>query len=217
MPVRLMLVDDHAIVRSAIAQMLESMTDWVLLAQLENGDALIRRLEVEQPEVVVLDMNMPGLAGPELIERLTRSYPSIAVVVLSMVDSESLVRRALAAGACAYVLKASDFQVLKTAVEAVMRGQTFVDPALVASLLVPRATPGQAQPHPETVLSRREMQVLELLLTGCTPSEIADQLFVSIKTVSTHKSNIMDKLGLNNTMELFRYAASHGIMPPPKS
>lgn len=217
MPARLMLVDDHAIVRSAIAQMLESMTDWVLMAQLESGDALIRRLEVEQPEVVVLDMNMPGLAGPELIERLTHSYPSMAVVVLSMLDSESLVRRALTAGARAYVLKASDFQVLKAAVEAVMRGQTFVDPALVASLLVPRPNSGATPTHPKAVLSRREMQVLELMLQGRTPSEIADQLFVSIKTVSTHKSNIMDKLGLNNTMELFRYAASHGIMPPSSS
>ncbi|MCD8514776.1 MAG: response regulator transcription factor [Burkholderiaceae bacterium] len=138
-------------------------------------------------------------------------HPAMAVVVLTMADAQALVRRALAVGAKGYVLKASDFQVLATAIETVSRGQTFVDPALVATLLNPPSTTENADPHPEDVLSRREMQVFELLLQGLPATEIADQLFVSIKTVSTHKTNIMQKLGLESSLDLFRYASRHGL------
>lgn len=211
MTLKLILVDDHAIVRHAIAEMIRTHTTWTVMDQLDSGPALLRRLEVEQPDVVVLDMHMPGLSGPELIERLQRDHPDIAVVVLSMAEEQSLVRRTLAVGARAYVLKASDFQVLATAIDAVIRGQTFVDPALVTTLLNPIHPADHGSPHPKEVLSRREMQVFELLAQGLSPTEIADQLFVSIKTVSTHKSNLMQKLGLNNALDLFHYARRHGL------
>lgn len=214
MTVRVMLVDDHAIVRGAIAKMLEVGTSWNVMAQLHSGADLLRRLEVEQPDVVVLDMNMPGKSGPELIEELRQVHPAVAVVVLSMTDSEPLVRRALLAGAQAYVLKASDFHVLVTAIQAVMRGQTFVDPALVVSLLQGSRTEVPGKHEPAQALSRREIQVLDLFVKGMTPTEIADRLFVSVKTVSTHKTNIMKKLRLTSTMQMLQYAIRHDLVEP---
>jgi len=215
MMLRLILVDDHAIVRHAIAQMIESLTPWTILAQCHDAPSLLRALEVEHPDVIVLDMNMPGMHGLDLIEHLRSHCPGVAIVVLSMVDSEPIVRRALSSGARGYVLKASDFQVLKTAIESVGRGQSYVDPALVVPLLSP-SSPGTAT-SPATLLSRRELQVLELLAQGLSVTDIADKLFVSIKTISTHKSNIMHKLQLPNTMALFQYAASHGLLTIPQA
>ena len=211
MSLRLMLVDDHAIVRHAIVEMIRTHTAWTVVAEFEDGAALLRRLATEQPDVVVLDLHMPGVSGPELIERLQQDHPTIAIVVLSMADEASLVRRTLTAGARAYVLKASDFQVLSSAIEAVNRGQTFVDPALLTTLLRPIEPSQPGDPHPADVLSRREMQVFELLAQGLSPTDIADRLFVSIKTVSTHKANLMQKLGLHTALDLFQYARRHGF------
>lgn len=214
--ISLMLVDDHAIVRDAISQMIQSATPWRVLAQLESGSALLRRLEVEQPDLIVLDINMPGISGQELIGRLRISYPEVRVVVLSMDDTEQVVRRVLAAGASAYVLKASDLKVLISAIEAAHKGQSFVDPALIGPLLNSSVGKEPSTDHPSKLLSRREMQVLELILEGLALTTIADRLYVSIKTVSTHKSNIMEKLGLATTMELFQYATKHDLMQQPR-
>lgn len=216
MTITLMLVDDHAIVRDAISQMIQSATSWKVLAQLEGGPALLRRLEVERPDLIVLDINMPGITGEELVGHLRTRYPEIRVVVLSMDDTEQVVRRVLSAGASAYVLKASDLKVLISAVEAAHKGQTFVDPALIVPLLNGIGHTEPSTDHPSTLLSRREMQVFELMLEGLALTTIADRLYVSIKTVSTHKSNIMQKLGLATTLDLFQYATKHGLVLRPK-
>ncbi|MCU0931260.1 MAG: response regulator transcription factor [Serpentinimonas sp.] len=210
----IILVDDHTMVRRAMSQLLESETECRILAAVKNGDELFEQMERVTPTVVLLDLNLPGMPGMQVLENVRKRYPLVFVVILSMLDDAPIVARALQAGARGYVFKASDFTTLKAALTAVTNGQTFVDPKLVQIMLAKASEPPLVRPQePHQLLSRRERQVFDLLLAGMTPTHIANKLFVSVKTVSTHKRHIMEKLALNSLVELFLYASNHNLMP----
>ena len=179
-----------------------------VVAEASNGAEVLEMARNLEFDVLLLDMTMPGVSGAELIRRLLADDPSMKILVLSMNNESQSVNRALKAGASGYVTKDSDQLVLFSAIRKVASGHKFIDPALVESTVFDA---GVADGLPHSILSERELQVLQMLASGLTPGEIADSLFLSAKTISTHKTHLMQKLGIDNTADLVRYAIKYGL------
>ncbi len=206
--IRILIAEDHAIVRNGLRQIVSDTTDMEVVGEATNGTEVLEAARKFEFDLLLLDMTMPGISGPDLIKRLLAEQPSMKILVLSMNNESQSVNRALKAGASGYVTKDSDQTVLFAAIRKVAAGQKFIDPALVEAMVFDNAT-GEEESH--SLLSDREMQVLQMLASGLTPGQIAESLFLSAKTVSTHKSNLMLKLGIDNNADLVRYAIKHGL------
>lgn len=208
--IRVVVVDDHAVVRSGLKLLLRSEGDIEVVGEGGTGEEAIRIARLEQPDVVLLDVVMPGGTGIEATPALLEASPRTAVLLLSMQDDPGYVREAFAAGAKGYVLKeAADVEVVQ-AIRDVAAGGTYVHPALGARLAtadVEAAAKAAADP-----LTDREREVLRLLALGHTNQEIAKLLFVSARTAETHRAHIMQKLGLGSRAELVRYALAQGLL-----
>ncbi len=208
--ISVLIVDDHAVVRSGLRLLLEREEDLQVSGEAGNADEAIREVRRLEPDVVLLDVVMPGMTGIEALPLLHDTVPDVRVVVLSMQDDPSYVREAFAAGAMGYVLKeAADSEVV-TAIREVAAGGRYVDPALGARLAVADAR-AQAQAEDDP-LSDREREVLRLLALGHTNQEIAKMLFISVRTAETHRAHIMQKLRLSTRAELVRYALESGLL-----
>ncbi|MBS0345463.1 MAG: response regulator transcription factor [Proteobacteria bacterium] len=206
--IRLMIADDHAIVRSGLKQIIATTIDIAVVAEATRGEEIFEQLQKEAVDLLLLDMSMPGLAGLELIGRLQVAHARLPILVLSMHNEGQIVARALRAGAGGYVTKDSEPEVLLAAIRKVTHGGRFIDPALGDVLVFDH---GPARPLAHEVLSERERQVLEGIVAGLPLGEIADQLHLSPKTVSTHKMRLMEKLQVDNNADLIRYAIRHGL------
>ena len=202
--IRILFAEDHAIVRNGLNQIFSDAPDITA-----NGTELLELARKKNFDVVLTDLIMPGVSGPELIKRLLADHPDVRILVLSMNNESQSVNRALKAGAAGYVTKDSDQTVLLTAIRKVAAGGKFIDPSLVESMVFESKNSEDQAPH--AVLSDRELQILQMLAAGQTPGEIAKALFLSVKTVSTHKTNLMQKLGIDNNSDLVRYAIRHGL------
>lgn len=210
MTIRILIVDDHAVVRSGLKLLLEAEEDIVVVAEAGSADEGVRAARLEKPDVVLLDVVMPGRSGIEATPELRKAAPSARVLVLSMQDDPSYVREAFAAGASGYLLKEAADVELVQAVREVASGARYVHPALGARLAaaeVDAASRAAADP-----LSDREREVLRLLALGHTNQEIAKMLFISVRTAETHRAHIMQKLGLQTRAELVRYALANGLL-----
>lgn len=210
MSIRVLIVDDHAVVRSGLKLLLESEEDIAVVAEAGSADEGVRAARLEKPDVVLLDVVMPGRSGIEATPELLKAAPSAKVLVLSMQDDPSYVREAFAAGASGYVLKEAADVELVQAVREVAAGARYVHPALGARLAAAEgdaASRAAADP-----LSDREREVLRLLALGHTNQEIAKMLFISVRTAETHRAHIMQKLGLQTRAELVRYALASGLL-----
>ena len=210
MSIRVLIVDDHAVVRSGLKLLLEAAGDIAVVAEAGSADEGVRAARLEKPDVVLLDVVMPGRSGIEATPELRKAAPSAKVLVLSMQDDPSYVREAFAAGASGYVLKEAADVELVQAVREVASGARYVHPALGARLAaaeVDAASRAAADP-----LSDREREVLRLLALGHTNQEIAKMLFISVRTAETHRAHIMQKLGLQTRAELVRYALANGLL-----
>ena len=207
MTTRLLIADDHAIVRGGLRQMLEQQPDLLVVGEAVDGAQVLAALGEAGVDVLLLDMNMPGLSGVELIQRVRRQQPALPVLVLSMHNEPQVAARALKAGASGYVTKDSEPDMLVAAIRKVAGGGRYIVPELAAQLVFDDAV---ADP-PHAQLSERELEVLRLLVSGLGVSEIANQLFISPKTVSTHKTRLMEKLGLSSVSALVRYAIDNGL------
>lgn len=206
--ITLMIADDHAIVRSGLKQIIATTIDIEVVAEATRGEDIFEQLQKEAVDLLLLDMSMPGLAGLELIGRLQVTNPQLPILVLSMHNEGQIVARALRAGAGGYVTKDSEPEVLLAAIRKVAHGGRFIDPALGDVMVFER---GPARPLAHEALSERERQVLEGIVAGLPLGEIADQLHLSPKTVSTHKMRLMEKLHVDNNADLIRYAIRHGL------
>lgn len=206
--IKILIAEDHAIVRNGLRQIFSDSTDLEVVGEATNGSEVLELARKLAFDLLLLDMTMPGVTGPELIKRLLAEHPAMKILVLSMNNESQSVNRALKAGASGYVTKDSDQTVLFAAIRKVASGQKFIDPALVEAMVFDNAT-GEEERH--SILSDRELQVLQMLASGLNPGEIADSLFLSAKTVSTHKANLMQKLGIDNNADLVRYAIRHGL------
>ena len=210
MTIRVLVVDDHAIVRSGLRRVLDAEPDIETVSEAENAERAVFEAMEHKPDIVLMDVVMPGKSGIEGLPALLQAVPSAQVLILSMQDDPRYVREAFEAGASGYVLKeAADTEVI-TAVRAVAAGERYVHPALGARLLAAElAERKRADADP---LSEREREVLRLLALGHTNQEIAKLLYISVRTAETHRAHIMQKLGLSSRAELVRYALDRGLL-----
>ena len=208
--IRVLIVDDHAVVRSGLRLLLEREDGIHAVDEASNAEEALFRTIEHKPEVVLIDVTMPGASGIEAIPKLLEASPDSKVLVLSMHDDPGYVRDAFAAGASGYVLKeAADTEVV-AAIRQVAAGGSYVNPALGARMVAAAAKDtAEAQADP---LSEREHEVLRLLALGHTNQEIAKTLFISVRTAETHRAHIMRKLGLTSRAELVRYALGNQIL-----
>ena len=210
MAVRILLADDHGIVREGFKALLEG-AGFEVVAGAANGEEAVRLAQELSPEVAVLDMEMPVLQGGDAAEQILRARPEMRVVILSMHAEEHQVMAALKAGIRGYVLKTQAADDLVQAIKDVTRGEVYLSPKVAT--IVAGATLASAEPRPDP-LTPRERQVLQLVAEGKTSKEIAALLKLSVRTVETYRSQIMDKLKIRDTVGLVHYAIRHGLFHP---
>ncbi len=206
--IRVMLADDHQLVREGIKQLLAAAADIEVAAEAGNGDDALARVKAADFDVVVLDMSMPGLAGIDLVKRVKLEKPRQKILVLSMHGESQYAARALKAGASGYLTKDAASSQLVGAIRKIAAGGVHITEAVAAHLV---ATPAAQDAAPHTLLSDREFEVFRQLVDGKGVSEIADRLNLSVKTVSTHKTRILQKMNLHGTADLVRYALERGL------
>jgi two-component system response regulator NreC len=204
--IRIVLADDHAVVRSGLRMVLESEPDFEVVAEASDVESAMRYVRGHHPSVLVLDLNMPGGSSLEAIPQLRDSAPETQIVVLTMQQEPAFAREALASGALGYVLKEAADEELVQAVRLAAVGESYLNPRLGARIAA--APP----PGPPDDLSQREVDVLRLIALGHTNAEIAGQLYLSVRTVETHRSHIQQKLRLSTRAELVGYALDRGLI-----
>ncbi len=210
MTIRVLVVDDHAVVRAGLRRVLDAEDDIETVGEAPNAERAVFEALESHPDVVLMDVVMPGKSGIEGLPALLQALPDVRVLMLSMQDDPRYVREAFEAGASGYVLKeAADTDVVE-AVRLVASGERYVHPALGARLI---AADSEERKRAESdPLSEREREVLRLLALGHTNQEIAALLYISVRTAETHRAHIMQKLGLSSRAELVRYALDHGLV-----
>ena len=209
---RILVADDHALVRSGLRKVLDTQPDLRVVAEAQDGAEAVERALADEVDLAILDVSMPRLTGIQAAAQLQRERPELRVLMLSMHDSEQLLFEALKAGASGYVLKSGADKDIVDAVRAAMLGESFLYPSAVTTLVRDYVDHGGHGEEQFDVLTPRELQVLKLIAEAHTSKEIAELLFISIKTVERHRQNILDKLGMRDRVELTRYAIRRGLI-----
>lgn len=208
--IRLLIADDHAIVRGGLKQIFALAPDIELAGEAANGAEVLQLLHQGVFDLLLLDMNMPGVSGVDLIARIKLNWAGLPILVFTMHNETQVAIRALKAGASGYITKDSDPERLLAAIRKVSAGGKYIDPVLAEQMAFDVTSPNlRVLPH--VLLSDREFEVFRLLVAGKGVNEIADQLSISNKTVSTHKIHLMEKMNLGSVAELVRYAVQHGL------
>lgn len=209
-PIRVLVVDDHAIVREGICSLLARHRDIQVIGQADDGQRAIELVSQMSPDIVLMDIQMPGMNGLEATREIHRRFPSIRILVLTQYENKEYVLPLLRAGAVGYIPKSARAHELVEAIRTVYTEGAYLPPRItqtvVTSLSEFSASPANAP------LTEREIQVLRLVAEGLNSREIAERLNISVKTVDTHRANIMDKLGVHNTAELIKVAIQRGIV-----
>ena len=214
MTLSIMLADDHPVVRRGMQTLLETEPDFSIIGEAGDGLETVRLVERLQPDVLVLDLMMPGLSGLEALPIIRQRLPRTRVVVLSMHGDNAFVAEALKNGATGYVLKGCEEQNLILAVREAAAGRRFLSPPVTERAIDAYIEQARAAPiDPHETLTAREREVLQLAAEGSTGAEIAARLHISQRTVENHRANVMRKLGLKNQSELVRYALRRGLIP----
>lgn len=210
--VRVLLADDHTLVRAGLRKLLESMPGFAVVGEVGDGLALLDMAAQLQPHLVLMDIAMPGLNGIEATARLRKAQPDVRVLILSMHQSEEYVRQALRNGAVAYLLKDAAPLELELALVAVMRGETYLSPAVSKGVLQDYVQRLRSDDQPAAQLSPRQREVLQLIAEGQSTKDIARRLDLSVKTVETHRSQLMKQLDIHEVTGLVRYAMRLGLV-----
>jgi DNA-binding NarL/FixJ family response regulator len=211
---RILLVDDHSLVRAGMRSLLRDIAEVEVVAEASDGAEALAAAERERPDVVLMDIAMKGMNGLEAAARLRERQPEARIIILSMHTSEEYVLLALRAGAAAYLIKDSATSELELALKSVMRGETYLSPAISRQVVdgyVQRVGAGATGPDP---LTPRQREVLKRIAEGRSTKEIAFDLNLSVKTVETHRAQIMERLSIRDVAGLVRYAMRAGIVPP---
>jgi len=211
--IKILIADDHAVLRSGLRLLLQSQDDMVVVGEASGGAQVLALLEELKPDLILLDLSMPGLGGLEMLPLIRRAVPQVRILILTMHDDESYLRQALRDGAAGYVLKRAADTELLSAIRAVMRGEIYVHPSMTRALLddILPAT-GSEPASPWDALSERERDVLLRVARGHTSARIADQLSLSPKTVDTYRARGMEKLGLRSRAALVQFALAHNLL-----
>lgn len=206
--IRILIADDHKIFRQGLTQMLGSVEEFDLVSQASDGRKALQLMADTRPDVAILDISMPGLSGLEVMKEALRQRLPARIILLTMHSEPEAVSNAMRAGVAGYVLKDNAFEDLVYAIKAVAAGGTFISPSITAPVLVSAAEPSAA----DVPLTRREREVLKLIASGLTNRQIGEKLFISVKTVETHRSRILKALDSHNTADLVRYAMEKGLL-----
>ena len=211
-PIRILIADDHEVVRAGVRRMLEAEPGWQVCAEANDGRSAVALAVVLKPDVVVLDIGMPGLNGIDVTRRLRRLLPDTEILVLTMHDADSLVADAIEAGARGYVLKSDAGDILRAAVRQVVAHRQYISDGL--SVSGTRAVASGNAASPKDRLTVREREVLQLLSEGRSNKEVGSLLGISEKTAETHRARLMTKLGAHSVAALVRYAVRNRIIEP---
>ncbi|KJK50578.1 regulator [Lentzea aerocolonigenes] len=209
MTVRILLADDHALVRRGVRLILDNEPGLTVVSEAGDGAEAITKARADQPDLAILDIAMPRMTGLQAARELSRSMPDLRILILTMYDNEQYFFEALKAGASGYVLKSVADRDLVEACRAAMRGEPFLYPAAMSSLIRNYLDHGSAR-----AITDREEEILKLVAEGHSSKEIADLLVISVKTVERHRANLLQKLGLKDRLELTRYAIRAGLIEP---
>lgn len=208
--IKILMADDHSIVREGMKHIFALTDDVSVVAEAVNGGQVLDRLRQGGFDMILLDMSMPGVSGVNLITRIRTHSPQIPILVLSMHNEPQIARRALNAGVMGYLTKDSEPEILLAAIRKVVQGGRFIDPVLAERMVFETNGPEQKALHEQ--LSEREYEILLLLVKGKSLNEIADELAISNKTVSTHKMRLMQKMNFSRNADLVRYAVANGLV-----
>jgi DNA-binding NarL/FixJ family response regulator len=213
--IRVLLADDHAVLRAGLKTLFDVQPDIEVIAEAADGEETIRKSLEVTPDIVLMDITMPGLSGLKATQEIKKQNPAIKVLVLTMHEDENYLNQMLRVGADGYVPKKAADTELLAAIRATYRGEHFIHSSMTAGLVTGlrnRDVVSPANNQKQDKLSQREREVLQLLAIGYTNQQIADKLYLSIKTVETHKARIKEKLGLQGRAELVRYAIQTGLL-----
>jgi two-component system, NarL family, response regulator NreC len=212
MPIRILIADDHGVIRAGLRALLEKESDLQVVGEAANGEEAQRCAGELRPDVLLLDVTMPGLDGIQVTRNLTQTLPQTRILILTLHEGVSMLREAVSAGAAGYIVKRAIDTELLGAIRTVMNGELYIHPTMAQSLfkdLSPRNENHSAQ---GMLLSPRESEVLRLIARGLTNRQIAKNLSLSIRTVESHRANLINKLGSNNRAELIRFAIEHHMI-----
>jgi DNA-binding NarL/FixJ family response regulator len=208
--IRLVIADDHAIVRGGLKQIFALVPDFDVVGEAVDGSEVLACLHRIPFDLLLLDLNMPGISGADLIMRVKAHRAELPILVLSMHNEPQVAARMLKAGASGYITKDSEPDILLNAIRKVAGNGKYIDPELAEKMVFDATSTAQRPPH--SLLSERELEVFRLLTIGKSVNEIATQLAISNKTVSTHKVRLMEKMNLTSMADLMRYAMQHGLL-----
>mgnify|MGYP000636773528 CR=1 FL=1 len=212
MRVSVLLADDHALMRAGLRKLLESLPDVEVVGEADDGQAAIALAGQLRPDLVLMDIAMPGLNGLEAAARLTKAYPQTRVLILSMHQNEDYVRQALRAGAAGYVLKDAAPAELELALKTVVRGDSWLSPAVSKGVMSDYVQRLRDEESPGNALTPRQREVLQLIAEGSSTKEIARRLDLSVKTIESHRTQLMKQLDLHDVSALVRYAIRTGLI-----
>jgi len=212
-PIRIVLADDHQLVRAGIRSLLQRLHDVQVVAEASDGAEALHMVATERPDIVLMDIGMARLNGLEATEQIAQAFPDVRVIILSMHDNQEYVLQALRAGAAGYLLKDAATGELELALRSVMRGESWLSPAVSRQVVEGYVQRAGAEAPPD-VLTARQREVLRLVAGGKSTKEIAFFLNLSVKTVETHRAQIMERLGIRDVPGLVRYALRTGLVPP---
>ncbi len=211
-PIRILLAEDHTIVRAGIRALLQNLDEVHVVAEAGDGREALRLIETHHPDIVLMDIAMAGLNGLEATARIAKEFPNVHVIILSMHASEEYVLQALRAGAVGYLLKDAGTEELELAIRAVARDETYLSPAVSKHVVADYVRRVGGEPSSLERLTRRQREILQLIAEGHSTQEIAQMLSISVKTVETHRSQLMERLNIHDVAGLVRYAIRMGLV-----
>ena len=213
-PIRVLLADDHTLVRAGICSLIKNMEGTEVIAEAGDGREALRLVRTHRPDVVLMDVAMPGLNGLEATARIAKKFPHVRVIILSMHINEEYVLQALRAGAAGYLVKGADAAELEIAIRAVARGETYLSPTVSKHVVTDYIQRISGETTSLELLTPRQREVLQLIAEGYSTKKIASTLKISVKTVETHRMQLMERLDIHDIAGLVRYAIRIGLVKP---
>ncbi|HEX5838860.1 MAG TPA: response regulator transcription factor [Anaerolineales bacterium] len=212
MPTRILLADDHGILRAGLRNLLNAEPDFEVVGEAADGIQALEMTEQTHPDLILMDINMPNMGGIEMLQQLRAKQNASKVLMLTVHEDDGLLKKAIRAGASGYLVKRAAESELINAIRTVMQGDMYVHPSMTRALLKDLVPAPPSKPAGDNTLTHREVEILRMVARGYTNNQIAEKLSISARTVEGHRANLTGKLGLHSRVELVEYAEQHGLM-----